>query len=124
MQLCGPTLKMVIFNIGPHSCFLRDKPAEFVATHAPEYEGKQIRLYGERKLNERGRMAFFPDQRIVATDPAGELTADEVQKALEEALFVGSHLSSEGGPTLEEMEAEYNQRKRTGQQAESSAVAA
>ena len=116
--------KMVIFKIGPHNCHILGKPAEFVATHAPEFEGKLIRLYGERKLNERGRMAFFPEERIAATDPSGEVTVDEVQKALEQALFEGSDLSSEGGPTFEEMEAEYNQRKRSEQQAKSSAVAA
>jgi hypothetical protein len=116
--------KMVTFKIGPHSCYLLNKPAEFVATHAQEYEGKLIKLVGERKINERGRMAFFPEERIVAIDPAGEVTPDEVQKALEEALFEGSHLSSEGGPTFEEMEAEYKQRKRSERQAESSAVAA
>jgi len=35
-------------------------------------------------------MAFFPEDRIVATDPTGEITADEVQKALEQALFESS----------------------------------
>src|SRR5712691_6896212 len=115
---------MVTFKIGPHNCRLLGKPAEFVATHAQEYEGKLIKLYGVWKLNERGRMAFFPEERIAATDPSGEVTADEVQKALEQALFEGSDLSSVGGPTFEEMEAEYNQRKRSEQQAESSAVAA
>jgi hypothetical protein len=118
---------MVTFDLGAHNCYVRDKAAEFVQTHAREYEGKQIKLYGEWKINERGRMAFFPEDRIVATDPTGEITADEVQKALEQALFESSGLSSVGGPTSEEMEAEYNgreERKRSEQQAESSAVEA
>jgi hypothetical protein len=84
----------------------------------------EIKLYGEWKINERGRRAFFPEERIVATDPTGEVTADEVQRALEEALFAGSGLSSVGGPTFEEMEAEYKERKRSEQRAESSAAAA
>jgi hypothetical protein len=115
---------MVDFNIGPHNCYLLDKAAEFVGTHAPDFEGKLIKLYGEWKINECGRRAFFPEERIVATDPAGEVTADEVQNALEEALFNGSQLSSVGGPTLEEMEAEYKESIRSKQQAKSSAVAA
>jgi hypothetical protein len=119
--------RMVSFKTGPHNCRILGKPAEFVATHAQEYEGKLIKLYGVWKLNERGRMAFFPEERIAATDPSGEVTADEVQKALEEALFEGSGLRSVGGPTFEEMEAEYKERgqvKKSEQQAESSAVAA
>jgi hypothetical protein len=118
---------MVIFKIGPHNCHLIGKNAEFVATHAPDFEGKIIKLYGGWRINERGRMAFFPAERIVATNAVGNVTADEVQKALEQALFDGSGLSSEGGPTYEEMEAEYKESregKSSQQQAESSAVAA
>ena len=114
---------MAIFKIGPHNCHLIGKNAEFVATHAPDFEGKIIKLYGGWRINERGRMAFFPAERIVVTNAVGNVTADEVQKALEEALFEGSHLSMQGGPSFEEMEAEYNERQRTEQRPELSAVA-
>jgi hypothetical protein len=53
------------------------------------------------------------------------VTADEAQKALENALIDGSGLRSVGGPTFEEMEAEYRaseKRRRSEEQAEPSAV--
>ena len=119
---------MIILKIGPHNCWLFDKAAEFVENNAAQYEGKQVAVYGDWKINQRGRKEFVPTEHIPATqsDPASAVTADEVQKELEIALFEGSGLHSVGGPTFEEMEAEYRareERKRSEQQSASSAVA-
>jgi hypothetical protein len=116
--------KMVLFDIGPYPCSLRDKTADFLETHASEFEGKLIKLYGEWGINERGRVAFFPEKRIMAADSAGEVTTDEVQKEIEQVLFGRSWLAEVGGPTHEEMEAEYRRTHESEQKAKSSAVAA
>lgn len=122
--------KMVIFTVGPHACRVFGKIAEFVERNASEYDGKSVEVYGNWKINERGRGQFVPAESIPATNPnpAGAVTADEVQKALEDALIDGSGLRAVGGPTLDEMSAEYEaareERKRDEQRAESSAVAA
>jgi hypothetical protein len=115
--------KLVFFDIGPFQCYLQDTNADFLETHASEFEGKLIELYGEWGINERGRVAFLPEERIVATDPPGEVTVDKVQKEIVQALFVRSELASVGGPTYDEMKAEYEERKKSEQQAKSSAVA-
>jgi hypothetical protein len=121
--------KMTIFKVGPHNCSVFGGVAEYLQRNASEYEGRLIAVYGDWKTNQRGREEFVPAESIPASqpDPAGAVTADEVQKALEEALIDGSGLRSAGGPTFEEMEAEYKareERKRSEQLAESSAVAA
>jgi hypothetical protein len=122
--------KMIIFTVGPHSCMVLGKIAEFVESNASEYDGKSVEVYGNWKINERGRKEFVPSESISATnpDPAGAVTADEVQKALEEALIHGSGLGAVGGPTLDEMRAEYEaareERKKSEQQADLAATVA
>ena len=86
------------------------KAAEFVETNAPEYEGKQVAVYGDWKTNQHGLKEFVPAGSILATqqpDSADAVTADEVKKALEGALIEASGLRSTDGPTFEEMEAHY-----------------
>ncbi len=121
--------KMTIFKAGPHNCSVFGGVAEYLENNASEYKGKLMAIYGDWKINQRGREEFVPAASIPAiqSDPAGAATTDEVQKALEEALIDASGLRSAGGPTFEEMEAEYKareERKRSEQLAESSAVAA
>ena len=120
--------KMIIFKIGPHNCRLFGSAAEFIEKNASEYEGKRVAVYGDWKGDSRGHREFVPAETMPATqpDPAGALTADEVQRALEEALIDGSGLRSTNC-TFEEMEAQYKareERKRCEQQAESFTAAA
>ncbi len=108
--------KMVVFNVGPHTCAVFGKVAEFLDRNRSDYEGKSIAVYGSWKINHRGRQEFVPAESTVATESDSEatVTPDEVQKALEKALIDGSGLSAVGGPTLDEMQAEYEaERERT-----------
>lgn len=132
IKSCSTTrdgLKNISFKVGPHSCFVYGKVAEFVERNSFEYEGKLLEVYGDWKINHRARPEFVLAESIPATQPdsTGEVTADNVQRALEEALVNASDLRSVGGPTHDEMRAEYEaacERKRAEQQTESSAAAA
>jgi len=121
--------KMVVFSVGPYSCMVFGKIAEFLLSNASQYYGKSVAVYGSWKINERGRKAFVHAESMPATepDPTVAVTDDEVQKALEGALIRGSGLAAVGGPTFDEMKAEYEaareERKRAEQQSVSSAVA-
>jgi len=81
--------KRIMCTVGPYDCLVQDKVAEFIERNLSDYEGKLVEVYGDWKTNHRGRPEFALAESIPATqpDPTGEVTADEVQRALKEALI-------------------------------------
>jgi hypothetical protein len=118
--------RRITFLVGPHFCYLTGQVAELLEQHASDYEGRLIAVYGAWKTNHRGRLVFVSDRDSApASDRTSDVTADEVQVALEDALIVGSSLLAVGAPSYEEAEADYEadrERKRLERASESSAV--
>jgi hypothetical protein len=81
--------KRIMCTVGPYACLVQDKVAEFIERNLSDYEWKLVEVYGDWKINHRERPEFVLAESIPATqpDPTGEVTADEVQRALEEALI-------------------------------------